>query len=98
MTWVLQLDDWDIRTSNAPASRNSCIASLPDGVWPLVGGPGEKPIGKTFRPFRMRTLSALTVTTDPVCARVAAVVRRRARTVKTRQPWGKVRNFMLQKL
>src|SRR5215470_372326 len=80
ITWLSQLAVWAIRNSKAPASWNSCIASLPAGVRLDVGGPGEKPMGKTLRPFRTRTLSELTVTTEPVWAAAAKVKQRRLRS------------------
>jgi len=55
-----------IRNKSAPASRNSCKASAPDWVLPPVGGPGEKPMGKTFRPLMTSTLSELMVTSEPL--------------------------------
>ena len=68
ITVLSQLLFWTIRKSSAPALRYSCIASSPVGVFPAVGGPGEKPIVKALRPLITSTLSALTVTTEPVCA------------------------------
>src|SRR5947207_5687139 len=80
MTWLFQSVVCDMRKRSAPASRSSCKASPPVGVLPLVGGPGEKPMGKTLRPFRTRALSALTVTTEAVCA--MALVAAKAMTKK----------------
>src|SRR5262245_45327042 len=69
MTWLLQFEVCTMRTSSAPASRNSCMASAPVEVTALTGGPGENPIGKTLVPLTTRARSALTVTTEPVWAR-----------------------------
>src|SRR5258706_6108789 len=93
MTWLFQSAVCDMRKSSAPASRSSCKASPLLGVLPLVGGPGEKPIGKTLRPLRTRTLSALTVTTEPVWATTviaASTIPKQATSreaVGERNPW-----------
>src|ERR1035441_1048389 len=66
ITVLFHVVDCAIRNSKAPASRSSCKASLPQVVVLLLGGPGEKPIGNTFRPLMTSAISALTVTTEPV--------------------------------
>src|ERR1051325_10816808 len=62
-----------MRNRTAPASRSSCSASPPVGVLLLFGGPGENPIGNIFFPLITRTLSAVTVTTEPVWARAESI-------------------------
>src|SRR5690349_5466399 len=74
-----------MRTSRAPASRSSCIASLLVGVFPFVGGPGEKPMGKTLRPLIARIWSEVTVTTEPVCAGADCELASKRRVKNARQ-------------
>src|ERR1035441_1471394 len=56
ITVLFHVVDCAIRNSKAPASRSSCKASLPQVVVLLLGGPGEKPIGNTFRPLMTQVL------------------------------------------
>src|SRR5882672_173180 len=50
-----------VRRKVAPASWSSSMAFLPDGVLPSGGGGMVKPMGKTFLPSMMKTMSALMV-------------------------------------
>src|SRR5215213_8932309 len=68
-----------MRNASDPAARRSFNASSPTGVFELFRGPGVKVIGKTFRPFRTITLSALSVTTDPACPKAPVQSARRVR-------------------
>jgi hypothetical protein len=61
------------------------MASLLEGVFPLVGGPGEKPMGKTFRPLITRIWSEVTVTTEPVCASAQRKLASKRRLKNARQ-------------
>src|SRR3954464_7934921 len=86
MTWLFQSVNCVMRNSNAPASRSSCRASVLPGVFPFVGGPGEKPMGNTLRPLTTRTLFDVRLTTELVWAESENEAAKNAQATSVRIP------------